>query len=71
MSTTRPATTRTRATGPPGRHRVLFGLSPTPTLDLIESIWGFRYLARTPMDLQGVASRDTVKGPLNAARTLS
>lgn len=57
-----------------GRHRLLFGLSPTPTFDLIESIWGLRYLARTPMDLQGVASRDTgisSKGPLNAAGTLS
>jgi len=57
-----------------GRHRLLVGLSPTPTFDLIESIWGFRYLARTPMDLQGVASRDTgvsAKGPLNSSGTLS
>jgi hypothetical protein len=57
-----------------GRHRVLFGMSPTPTFDLIESIWGLRYLARTPMDLQGVASRDTgvsAKGPLNADGSLS
>jgi len=57
-----------------GRHRVLFGLSPTPTFDLIESIWGLRYLVRTPMDLQGVASRDTgvsAKGPLNASGSLS
>jgi hypothetical protein len=57
-----------------GRHLVVFGLSPTPTFDLIESIWGLRYLVRTPMDLQGVASRDTgisAKGPLNSAGTLS
>jgi hypothetical protein len=57
-----------------GRHRLLLGLSPTPTFDLIDSMWGFRYLARSPLDLQGVASRDTgvsVKGPLNAAGTLS
>jgi len=57
-----------------GHHRLLFGLSPTPTFDLIEAIWGLRYLVRTPMDLQGVASRDTgvsAKGPLNAAGTLS
>jgi hypothetical protein len=57
-----------------GRQRLLLGLSPTVTFDLIESIWGFRYLARTPMDLQGVASRDTgisVKGPLNASGTIS
>ena len=56
-----------------GEHTVLFGLSPTPTFDLVESIWGLRYLARTPMDLQGVASRDTgisAKGPLNADGSL-
>jgi len=39
-----------------GRQRLLLGLSPTPTFDLIESIWDFRYLARTPMDLQGAPS---------------
>ena len=57
-----------------GRQRLLLGLSPTLTFDLIESIWGLRYLARTPMDLQGVASRDTgisLKGPLNASGTLA
>lgn len=56
-----------------GRHRALFGLSPSLTFDLIESHWGLRYLARTPMDLQGVSSRDTgisVKGPLNTSGTL-
>ena len=56
-----------------GRQRLLLGLSPTPTFDLIESVWGFRYLARTPMDLQGVASRDngvSLKGPLNSSGTL-
>jgi hypothetical protein len=53
---------------------VIFGLSPPPTFDLIEEIWGLRYLVRTPMDLQGVASRDTgvaAKGPLNDGGTLS
>lgn len=57
-----------------GRQRLLIGLSPTPTFDLIESIWGSRYLARTPMDLHGVASRDTgisVKGPINPSGTLA
>ena len=57
-----------------GRQRLLFGLSPTPTFDLLESIWGLRYLARTPLDLQGEPSRDTgisAKGPLNTAGTLS
>lgn len=57
-----------------GRQKLLLGLSPTPTFDLIESIWDFRYLARTPMDLQGVPSRDTgiaLKGPVNGSGTLS
>jgi len=56
-----------------GRHKALLGLSSTPTFDVIESIWGLRYLARTPMDLQGVASRDTglsVQGPINASGSL-
>lgn len=57
-----------------GRHKVLAGLAPTPTFDLVEKAWGLRYLARTPMDLQGVASRDTgvyAAGPLNASGTLA
>jgi hypothetical protein len=56
-----------------GRHKALLGLASTPSYDVIEGIWGMRYLARTPMDIQGVASRDTgvsIQGPLNAAGTL-
>jgi hypothetical protein len=55
-----------------GRQKITFGLSPPPTFDLIESHWGLRYLVRTPMDLQGVASRDfgiAAKGPINKAET--
>jgi hypothetical protein len=50
-------------------HEFVMGLSPTLTFDLIESAWGARYLMRTPMDLQGVASRDvglSLKGRLSA-----
>ena len=57
-----------------GRHKMTLGLLSTPTFDVIESIWGMRYLARTPMDLQGVASRDTglaMQGPLNPSGTFS
>ncbi|MEE4174520.1 MAG: hypothetical protein V2I57_09755 [Xanthomonadales bacterium] len=46
---------------------IVAGLSPTPTFDFIESQWGKRYLMRTPMDLQGIASRDVgvaVSGPV-------
>ena len=51
-----------------GDHRLIGGLTSTTAYDLIESIWGYRYLARTPLDLQGIPSRDTgvsVRGPLN------
>ncbi len=57
-----------------GRHQLIAGLTSTITYDLVESIWGARYLARTPMDLQGVASRDTgvsLRGPLNATGSVS
>ena len=50
------------------RHEINIGLQPTLTYDVIESVWGMRYLMRTPADLQGVPSRDTgisVKGRLN------
>ena len=57
-----------------GRQRLLVGLSSTPTFDLIESIWDFRYLARTPLDLHGVPSRDTgisLKGPVNSTGSIA
>jgi hypothetical protein len=50
-----------------GEHRVLFGLSSTPTFNLIEKFWGYRYVERTPLDVQGIASRDTgiaASGPI-------
>jgi hypothetical protein len=40
-------------------HEIAVGLQPTLTFDVIESVWGLRYLMRTPADLQGVPSRDT------------
>jgi len=52
-----------------GEHRLTIGLAPTLTFDLIEDFWGLRYLVRTPMDLQGLPSRDTgiaLRGPLTA-----
>lgn len=35
-----------------GRHNVIFGLSPSPTWERIESIWGYRSIEKTPLDLQ-------------------
>ena len=60
--------------GEGGRQRLTIGLAPTPTFDVIEAIWGRRYLAPTPLDLQGIASRDTgifAKGPLNDSGSLA
>jgi hypothetical protein len=57
-----------------GQQELMIGLSPTVTYALIEGIWGLRYLMRTPMDLQGVASRDTgvkLGGPLNSSGSLN
>ena len=51
-----------------GNHRWIAGLQPTLTFDVVEAHWGLRSLMRTPMDLQGVPSRDTglaFRGPLN------
>ena len=56
-----------------GRHQLFFGLSPTPTFDLIDRIWGYRHLEKTPLDLQGIASRDNgiaVLGPLSRSGKL-
>lgn len=50
-----------------GGHKLMVGLQPTLTFDVIEAFWGLRYLERTPLDDQGIASRDTglsIKGPL-------
>jgi len=38
--------------------KIVAGLSPTKTFDVIEKFWGLRYLARTPMDMQGSPSRE-------------
>ena len=57
-----------------GEHELLVGLSPTPTFDVIEKFWGYRHVERTPMDLQGVASRDTgiaARGPITADGSIS
>ncbi len=57
-----------------GEHKLILGLTSTLTFDLIEKFWGLRYLVKTPMDLQGVASRDTgvaLNGPLSADGTMA
>lgn len=39
-----------------GNHSVIMGLSETPTKRLVEKIWGYRSVEKTPMDLQKMGS---------------
>ncbi len=51
-----------------GQHKLIFGRSSTPTFDLVEELWGYRHLEKTPLDLQGLPSRDwgiAAHGPLS------
>jgi len=42
-----------------GRQQVFLGISGTPTWDLVESVWGYRNVEKTPLDLQKLGgSRD-------------
>ena len=39
-----------------GLHSVLLGLQSTPTWNLLESVWGYRDVEKTPLDLQKMGS---------------
>ncbi|WP_457654498.1 porin [Rhodocaloribacter sp.] len=53
-----------------GNHRLTFGLSGTPTWNVVESFWGYRSVEKTLLDLQklgssrdvGVAARGSLDG---------
>jgi hypothetical protein len=55
-----------------GTHDALFGLQPTPTWNVIEVLWGYRSVEKTPLDLQGYGTaRDLglgVQGAFGAGR---
>ena len=34
-----------------GGHAVSFGLAPTPSFEFVESVWGYRSVEKTPLDL--------------------
>ena len=34
-----------------GSHAVSFGLAPTPSFEFVESVWGYRSVEKTPLDL--------------------
>lgn len=56
-------------------HSIIFGISPTPTFSVIEKVWGYRFVEKTPLDLQKYApSRDfgiVFKGVLDTGKKLS
>jgi hypothetical protein len=37
-------------------HELYFGISPSPTFDLVEESWGYRAVEKTPLDLYRVGS---------------
>ena len=39
-----------------GRHAVIVGISASPTWDVVEESWGYRWLEKTPLDLQKMGS---------------
>jgi len=43
-------------TGEKENHEILAGISGTPTWGLVEDVWGFRSVEKTPLDLQRLAS---------------
>lgn len=41
-------------------HAIVLGISPTPTFNMVEKLWGYRAVEKTPLDLYKMAhSRDT------------
>ncbi len=54
--------------------QILLGISPSPTFAVIETVWGYRSVEKTPVDLQKFgSSRDfgvAIKGILNGSGTV-
>ncbi len=54
---------------------LIFGISPTPSFDVSEGIWGYRFLEKTIMDLRGIdPSRDfgiALNGKFNDEGTIN
>src|SRR5690554_6749198 len=54
---------------------IIIGIQPTPAFQISESVWGYRALEKTIMDLRGaVSSRDigiSLKGRLNNSGSLN
>ena len=58
-----------------GSQALLFGMSGTPTFEFIESVWGYRSVEKTPLDLQRWSpSRDfgiAAQGTLDKAKAVN
>lgn len=39
-----------------GQHEITAGIASTPTWDLVETVWGYRSIAKSPLDLQDMGS---------------
>jgi hypothetical protein len=39
-----------------GQHQIEAGISSTPTFGLVEDVWGYRSVEKTPLDMQDFAS---------------
>jgi hypothetical protein len=54
------------------QHQAYLGLSPTPTMNVVDSIWGYRFLEKSLLDLQRIgATRDlgvAFRGSLGSER---
>ncbi|RMD85865.1 MAG: hypothetical protein D6813_15655 [Calditrichaeota bacterium] len=57
------------------QHKIYIGLSPTPTWERIEKIWGYRSVEKTPLDLQKFgSSRDfgvAIRGSLDKEKRVN
>lgn len=58
-----------------GAHALLFGMSGTPTWEFVEGFWGYRFVEKTPLDLQRWdGSRDfgiAAQGTLDKGKTIN
>lgn len=57
-----------------GQHQIMAGIAPTPTWDLVETVWGYRSVAQSPLDLQDMGSSRglgvSLKGEIGNAERL-
>ena len=58
----------------PGSHAILIGISPSPTWEVVEEVWGFRPVEKTPLDLQRMGSARefgiSIKGSIGQGKTV-